>query len=176
MKLERIVLLFSGLVILGSSLLPYFDLGSHFTESESSSLAFTGVEIVQTVLNQFDVLAFDKGEGLMNFLADKWNQAEGFEGLGLVVGLILVLGAPLWFGLHALGYVFRALRGRQYSHGIFFSLLFLGFGWLIFWLWGSVLEVDANFFYSTRIGFWVGFGGMILAAFSLFFENSSRKK
>ena len=176
MKLERIVLLFSGLVILGSSVLPYFNLGSQFTEAGTSPLELTGVEIVQTILNQFGVQSFEKGEGLINFLADKWAQAEGFEGLGLVAGLILILGAPIWFGLHALGYVFRALRGRQYSHGIFFSLLFLGFGWLIFWLWGSVLEVDTNFFYSTRIGFWVGFGGMVLAAFSLFFENSGRKK
>ncbi len=175
MRLERIVLLLSGLVILGSFVLPYFELDSQFVNSENSSLELTGVDVVQTILNQFGVQSFDKGEGLMSFIQDKWNAAEGFEGLGLVAGLLLVLGAPIWFGLHSLGYMVRGLRGRQYSHGIFFSILFLGFGWLIFWLWGNVLEDSSTFFQSTRIGFWTGFGGMLLAAFSLFFENMSRK-
>ncbi|MEM6631290.1 MAG: hypothetical protein AAF694_16525 [Bacteroidota bacterium] len=174
MKLERIVLLLGGLTILGSFILPYFELDSSLTTGDSS-LTLTGVDIFQTILNQFGAMDFPGGVPLIEFAAEKWNTAEGFEGLGLVAGLLAVMGIPLWFGSHALGYIFRALRGRQYSHGIFFSLLFLGFAWLMFYLWGGALGTSLNFFHMARIGFWVGFGGMLLAAFSLFFENAARK-
>jgi len=170
MKLEQIILTISGIAILAALFLPFIALPASMT-GEEQSLQLTGLGFVQTLLDQFDLTSYDDGEALMGMVSEKWEQAEDFRGLGLVIGLLLVLAGPVWFGLHALGYILRGLRGKQYGRGIFFAILFLVFSWLVFWLWGNATGIALNFFNQALMGFWIGFGGMILAAFSLFFEK-----
>ena len=105
-----------------------------------------------------------------------WNSAQNFQGLALVVGLIFILSGPIWFGFHGLGYVIRGLRGKQYGRGIFFTLFFMGIGWLVFYLMGKEFEESMGFFQLVGPGFWVAFGGMLVAAFSLLFERPGGKK
>ncbi len=170
MKFEQIVLTLSGIAILAALFLPYIELSASIT-GEEQALQLTGVGFVQALLDQFGVISHDGGEALMDIVAEKWGQAEDFRGLGLVIGLLLVLAGPVWFGLYALGYILRGLQGKQYGRGIFFAMVFLGFSWLIFWLWGNATGISLNFFHQALWGFWIGFGGMILAALSLFFEK-----
>lgn len=172
MRFEQIALLLGGLAIIGACFLPFIELSGEMLGPGANSTKVSGMSVVQAILDKTGVQSYSEGQDLMNFFQSKWSDPNtSIQQKGLLGGIWIILFGPLFFALHALGYIFKGLRGKQYSRGIFFTLLFVGLGWLIFWLFGKEDGQSYNFFSTVQTGFWVAIGGMLLAAFSLFFEK-----
>ena len=168
MTLERIVLIFAGLLGLAAFFFPFLHLPEEATISEISGINYVKYTI--------DGLQAEDGGLIREFIGDLqilWNDAvsiNGYIGFGLM--LFMLLG-PFFFVLYSLGHLFRGLRGKQYRRGIFFSVIFMGVGWLTFYLLSFDLEIKVNFFRMAGIGFWMAFAALILAGISLFFEKGT---
>jgi hypothetical protein len=159
-------------VVIGASFLPYLSL----EVAGQDVVQLSGYSMVETLLSKFEIIQ----EGIDSRWADMlWNSwmenADGTAKAG-VAGFLLVMAGPFIFTLYALGYVFRGLAGKQYKRGIFFTLLFLGASWAIFYFLSKpTFGFEMSFFKAAGPGFWVAFGGMLAAAFSLFFERGGKK-
>lgn len=173
MNLERIVLTLSGLAIVAAFFLPYMHIRLEVAEGVSiGEVTVSGLSIVQTGLDAAGVLPDASAKTLVDFLGKAWNGTENMQEIGLVTGLMFVMAGPFIFLLYSLGYLFRGLAGRQYKRGIFFTIAYTGIAWLVCWLLGRELEMSLNFFRMAGLGFWLAFGGMFAAAFSLFFAKN----
>ena len=75
---------------------------------------------------------------------------------------------PFFFALYGLSYGFKALRGKSYKQGVIFTILFTAGSWVFFYFIGPELGTlwGKNFFSFASWGFWLGFAGMWVAAFS----------
>ena len=113
-------------------------------------------------------------------MGELWSNTADGKDLALVVGFILVMSGPLYFLSYSIGYLIRGLRGKQYQRGIFFTIVYIGVAWLVFYLLGQQnsgklfgLEtgIPFNFFKMAGIGCWLAIGSMVAAAFSLFFAK-----
>ncbi len=171
MKLEPLLLTLGGILVIVAFFFPFLIIPTEILSVNGNEVHTSGLTLCQEVLGHFEVIEKPAGEGIIPAIIDKWNNATDWKELGLVVGLLFIMGGPIWFGLHSIGYIWKGFRGKQYGRGIFFAILFLGFSWTIIWLWGNSMGLSLNFFQLVQPGFWMGCAGMILAAFSLFFEQ-----
>lgn len=188
MKLEQFVLTLGGIAIIVAFFLPYLTLNlnpiawdgvkTEIKLNDEKSIKIDGLDglnrevqvsgysMTQTALNKADVIQEGIDNGWMDWIWNAWKENASGNAQLKVAGLAFVLAGPFIFLFYALFYVIKGLAGRQYKRGVFFTLLFLGASWAIFkYLLGF------NFFEMAGLGFWVAFGGMLAAAFSLFFER-----
>ncbi len=170
MRLEQIILTLAGIAIIAALFLPYLTL----QVAGQEVMTISGVSIAQSGLEKAEVIADLPGDSLVDFLWDTFNETTTTKERMSVIGLIFICLGPIIFALYALGYIFRGLRGKQYKRGIFFTLLFTAAAWLIFKFLGAQLGTEFSFFSMAGPGFWVAFGGMLAAAFSVFFERGAR--
>ena len=173
MRFEQIVLILAGLAIICSFFLPAFNIPGELLDRDRD-LSISGYQFAQSILDNFDVIEYDGGKPLEKFVGEMWGSMNDFKDMGLAIGLMFILGLPVYFVLYGLGYMIRGLRGKQYGKGIFFTILTMGAGYLVFRLIGMDQGVSMNFFKVVDLGYWVAFGGMIVAAFSLFFEKKAK--
>ena len=166
MKLERLVLLMAALAIFAAFFLPYMSLNTPMGTAEVS-----GISMVQSGLEMADVMEKPGGDTLLEFIGDYWAKAADFKDLGALIAILLTCLGPVFFGLYALGYLYRALAGKSYKRGIFFTLLFTAFSWAVFYFVGKNYGIELSFFSMAGPGYWVGAGGMLAAALSLFFSK-----
>lgn len=176
MRFEQFILILAALAIFAGFFLPTVSLPGELVDKGGETISVSGWNLAQSALDQLDVMpqGSEDGTALQAFLEDQWQQMEDFQGMGIIVGFLFVLCLPVFFVLHAVGYLFRGLAGKQYGRGIFFALLTMGLAWVAFRLMGNMVGTPLNFFRTADLGYWLGFGGMIGAAFSLFFESKSR--
>ncbi|MDP5170702.1 MAG: hypothetical protein NWR72_10690 [Bacteroidia bacterium] len=172
MKLEKIVLLIGGLACVGAFFLPFITVASQ---------PISGYTEVMTTLDYFDVVEYKNSEWAIDLFKNGFGNFADLKGYGLLAMLVVVLLGPLIFGLYGLSYIIKALAKRQYKRGVFVNLLFMGFAWLTFYLiqeqntvnvLGMEIGATLNFFKMAGIGYWLAFGGMMAAAFSLFFGKT----
>jgi hypothetical protein len=190
MKLEQFVLTLGGIAIIVAFLLPYVTLNLNPTAWDvipseikindteikidnisalDSEVEVSGLSMTQSLLNKADVIEEGIDNGWLDWIWNAWQENASSNTQLKVAGLLFVLAGPFLFLLYALGYLFRGLTGKQYKRGVFTTLLFLGASWAIF-----KFLLGFNFFEMAGPGFWVAFGGMLLAAFSLFFERGKK--
>lgn len=186
MKLEQFVLTLGGIAIIVAFLLPYMTLNlnplaweGNITEQVkiegldalNRKVEVSGLSMTETILNKAEVIEEGIDNGWVDWLWNAWTENASSNSQLKVAGLLFVLAGPFIFLFFALGYLFRGITGKQYKRGIFFTLVFLGASWAIF-----KFLLGFSFFEMAGLGFWVAFGGMLLAAFSLFFERGGKKK
>ncbi|RMG29465.1 MAG: hypothetical protein D6730_03915 [Bacteroidetes bacterium] len=163
---ERTLLSISGLAGIAAFFLPFFRAGRFF-----SDIALSGFSFVQAGLDAGGVGAYPaQKQAFMTFL-ESWQQAS-MLGMLKYAALAFVWLGPVFFVLYSLGHFFRGLAGRHYKRGIFFALLYMGAGYLVFRFLGPEMGLEYGFFDAVGPGFWVGFTAIIVAAFSAFFEKS----
>ena len=176
MKLDRTVLILSGLTGVAAFFLPFIN-HDYLLGGE---MAASGYNYVMTSLDASGTLSFEEGRNIWSLFQEYIQSAGSPADYAAIAGTLFTLAGPLIFLIFSLGYIFRALRGKQYRNGIFLSLLFLGIAWASFHFLGTspaqTLFPDApegtlNFFGMAGLGFWLAFGSMIAAAFSLFFAK-----
>ncbi len=178
MKLEKIVLILSGFAIIAAFFLPYLTLEVKPTilgqeiplENAQAQIQVSGFSMTQTVLNKTDVIKEGVDNGWADWLWNSWKENASENAQLKVAGLLFLLAGPFIFLIYALGYIIRGLAGKQYKHGVFTNLLYLAASWAI-----CKFLLDLNFFSMAGLGYWVAFGGMMAAAFSLFFERGVKK-
>ncbi|MEL6673974.1 MAG: hypothetical protein AAFR61_17355 [Bacteroidota bacterium] len=177
MKLDRIFLILSGLLCVAAAFFPFF----HSSYLLDGHMSPSGYNYVMATLGQFGVVSFEQGTSLPDMIWNLFNSASQPMDYLMLAGLGLVLAGPVIFALYGLGYILRGLRGKQYRNGIFFAILFLGLSWatlyflspeMVSTLFGGDRDTPINFFGLAGLGYWMGFGGMIAAAFSLFFAKN----
>jgi hypothetical protein len=163
---ERLMLILSGLIGIGSFFLPYF-----FFKGLLTDFGISGYNLVEAGLSVTDVMASDGGKKLWDAITLLWENTASFKDMMAFAAILLILLTPVYFGFHFLAYLIRGLFGRHYKRGIFFALIHMGLCWLVLYLIGKDNGADLNFFRMAGVGYWIGFGAMILAAFSSFFEK-----
>ncbi len=171
MKLEKVVLFLGGAACLAAFFLPYLTFAGQ---------SVSGLSLVMASLDAAGVVDQPGGSTVVDGLLQVFNQFNSVKDYALLAMLVVVLFGPFMFAIFGLFYVVKSMIGKQYQRGIFLNLLYLGFSWLTFFLIAkySSLQVihmlgdSLSFFQIAGPGFWVGFGGMILAAFSLFFGKT----
>ena len=177
MKLDRIVLILSGLAGIAAFFLPFIN-QDYLLGGE---MAASGYNYVMTSLDASGTLEFEEGRNTWNLVWDFIKSAGSPADYAAIAGTLFTLAGPFLFLLFSFGYIIRGLRGKQYRNGIFLSLLFLGIAWASFYFLGAspaqtlftdALETPLNFFSMAGLGFWLAFGSMITAAFSLFFAKN----
>ncbi len=173
MKLEKIILFLGGAACIGAFFLPYLTFPPNLTVS--------GYSETMLILDYLDVVEDKKADILVDSFSTFYESFAGPKGKGILTMLVVVLLGPFFFAIFGLSYVIKALFGKQYKRGIFLNLLFMGFAWVTIYMINQEmtfnvlgLEVGTNlqFFRMAGLGYWLGFGGMILAAFSLFFGKT----
>lgn len=184
MNLERFVLFLGGALCIAAFFFPFVVLtikpavevqGLSVEVSQTVSVPVSGFEMVRAGID-----IWQQKESLSEYpgLSEAWAEAQkllGAKQWGLLAGIGLVLLGPVLFGLYGLMYVLRSLFKRQYNNGIFPLLIYTGACWAFFFFAGKSLWVGNNFFSMAGLGYWLALGGMLAAAFSLFFEKSSAK-
>lgn len=171
MKLEKVVLFLGGAACLAAFFLPYLTFAGQ---------SVSGLSMVMATLDASGVVDQPGASTLLDGLLQIFGQFSSPKDYALLGMLAIVLFGPFMFAIFGLFYLVKSLIGKQYQRGIFLNLLFLGFAWLTFFLIGkySSLQIiqllgdSLSFFQMAGPGFWVGFGGMILSAFSLFFGKT----
>lgn len=192
MKLEQFVLTLGGIAIVVAFFLPYLTLNLNptawdgITQTEikldddhkikiegidalDRKVAISGLSMTETALRKADLIEEGIDTGWMDWIWNAWTENATSNSQMKVAGLAFVLLGPFIFLLYALGYLFKGITGKQYKRGVFSTLLFLGASWAIF-----RFLLGFNFFDMAGLGFWVAFGGMLTAAFSLFFERGKK--
>lgn len=177
MKLDRIFLLLAALGGLGSIFLPFFN-SDYLLDKQMEVSAYNYGQVIAHETGNMD---YPESTGFWN---GTWNLSKSITtpaDYATVGGVLYVLALPVLFIFFFLSYLFKALRGKQYSNGIFITLLSLGIAWAAFYflspasahaLFGVETEGSLNFFAIAGPGFWLAFGSMIAAAFSLFFAKN----
>lgn len=179
MKLEKILLTLGGLAGITAFFLPYLTFSKSILGLEVLNASMSGYSLSRSLLDAFGILGYEGSQTAWKVLQEVMQTANGTEGYLSLAGLIFVFAGPFLFLAYSLGYFFRGLMGRQYKHGIFFTLIYAGLSWLTFYListtqtttqlMGLDVGVKLEFFSMAGVGFWVAVGGMLVAAFSLFF-------
>lgn len=177
MKLDRIFLLLAAFAGLGSLFLPFFN-NDYLLDQKMQVSAYN---YGQVIADATGAIPYEESNGFWN---STWNLTKSIQeplDYATVGGVFLVLALPVIFLLFFLGYIIKALRGKQYANGIFLTLLSLGIAWASFHflsptsaqaLFGTEIETPLNFFSIAGTGFWLAFGSMVAAAFSLFFSKN----
>ncbi|MDW3647662.1 MAG: hypothetical protein R8P61_11390 [Bacteroidia bacterium] len=177
MKLDRIFLFIAALAGLGSLFLPFFN-NDYLLDSQMQVSAYNYGQVAANATGTYE---YAESNGFWNAT---WNLTKSInqpQDYATVAGAFFTLALPAIFLLFFLGYMLKALRGKQYSNGIFLTLLSLGIAWASFYfmsaesaqaLFGPDVETPLNFFGMAGIGFWAAFGSMLAAAFSLFFAKN----
>lgn len=180
MKLDRIVLVLAGLGGIAAFFLPFFHFKASVLGLNVADFNMSGFDYVAALLNNFDVISYPEGKKILRFVGELWSNTSDGQDLALMIGFLLILSGPIYFLTYSLGYVIQGIRGKQYQKGIFFTIIYVGVAWLVFYLMGQQnsgqlfgLEtgIPFNFFKMAGIGCWVAIGSMLAAAFSLFFAK-----
>ena len=180
MKKDRVVLLIAGLLGIVAFFLPYFTFEKSFLGVQVVNKSMSGYTYVRTVLDMLEIYSYDGGKVVVQLIEDLWNSAAGAKDYLLASGAAFVLTGPLIFLIFSISYVIKALKGKTYSRGIFFTLIYAGIAWLVFFfisrdntteVLGQQIGIKLEFFKMASAGFWLAFSGMVLAALSLFFAK-----
>ncbi|GAB4422556.1 MAG: hypothetical protein OHK0039_38650 [Bacteroidia bacterium] len=181
MKLEQTILTLAGVAGIAAAFLPFVHYEPQMLGVQLGETQVSGYTFVRALLDEFGVLPFEEGRVAMEAFQQGWSHAGGIKGYAQLSGLVLILAAPLIFVLYSIGYVVRGLAGKQYKRGIWFNLVFPGLAWaILYWIskdhsvtiLNQEIGLKLNFFSMAGLGYWVAFGAMMAAAFSLFFEKS----
>lgn len=173
MNLERILLFLAGAALIAASFLPFFVIDINILQIKISQLVLNTDQYVRTGLDAFDVIEHDGASKLIKALGDAWQNTAEWQDYVALGGLVAVLLGPIYYLLYGIGYVFRALAGKQFKRGIFFNLIYLGasFG-ILYWIsTNNYLNLNFGFFDIANVGFWVSFGAIWVAGFSLLFAK-----
>jgi len=182
MRVEQIILLLAGLLILGSFFLPFLS----YDVPGVGQTTLSGYTLTRTLLDEADVLEYEDKKLTSEMFQKLFEEAGNWKDYLAIGGMAFVFLGPIFYLLFGLGYAFRAFIGKSYKRGIWFNFLFLGLAWLAFWWTGQVLtekvsfvkkffdtEISLSFFEVAGLGFWLSFAAIIIAGFSLIFEKQS---
>lgn len=164
---ERILLTLSGLAGIVAFFLPFLQFNNFIKD-----ITFGGMTYAKAGLDLADLGSYPLQREFFAIFLENWQQASLMGTLKHAVMAFVLLG-PVFFLLHSVGHFFRGLVGSHYKRGIFFALLYMGVSWLTFTYMGSEFNLKMSFFNSVGLGFWMGFGAIVLAALSAFFDTSN---
>lgn len=168
--IERTLLTLSGLTGIVAFFLPFL----HFKKF-ILSITFSGMTYVKAGLDLAELDKYPIQREFFQVFLESWQQAS-MLGMLKHAALAFVLLGPVFFVLHSIGHFFRGLAGGHYQRGIFFVLFYMGVSWAIFHFIGEDYNLAINFFNAVGIGYWLGFGAIVVAALSAFFDNSNSSK
>lgn len=176
MRTEQLLLIIAGLAGIAAFFFPFI----HFPDitilgAELRDMTISGHGLIMGILDRFDLVQSASGSHIIGNILDLWQSSTSIQQYLVFIGIMLFVIGPLIFLLYCLGYLFRGLRGKSYKRGIFTALLYMGLGWLAFYLAGSEDGLALNFFNQVGIGFWIAWGAVVLAALSVFFEKNTSK-
>lgn len=181
MKKDRVVLLVAGLMGIGAFFLPYLTFEKSFLGVQVINKSMSGYTYIRTVLDMADIYSYEGGKVVVQLVKDLWNSAAGAGDYLLALGAVFVLTGPVIFLVFSIIYVIKALMNKPYSRGIFFTLIYTGIAWGVFYfisrdntteVLGREIGIKLEFFKMASAGFWLAFSGMILAALSLFLTKA----
>lgn len=166
--IERFLLTISGLTGIVAFFLPFL----HFKKF-ILNIQFGGMTYVKAALDLAGQGKHPIQKEFFEVFLESWQQAS-LTGMFKHAALAFILMGPVLFLIHSIGHFFRGLAGKQYQRGIFFALFYMLFSWLIFKYTGAEYDLALNFFKAVGMGFWLGFGAIVVAALSVFFEKTSK--
>ncbi|MEO0897071.1 MAG: hypothetical protein AAFY71_11775 [Bacteroidota bacterium] len=184
MRLEQILLLLAGLVLVACFFLTFLNWEPKLMGMKVGETQYSGYAMTRTLLDEAEILEYEDTKLTSNMITELVEEANTWQDYSAIAGIVFVLLGPLFYLLLGLGYIVRAFRGKSYKRGIWFNLIFLGAGWGAFW-WASKVvtdkaafvknalntSIDVSFFEVASIGFWLAFAAVFVAGFSLIFEK-----
>ena len=182
MKLEHIVLALGGILGITGFFFPYLHLDTAEIGLQMGEVSMSGYSYVRCFLDNFGLYEFDGDYRWLRFSVDLWAEANDPLGLGKAIALTFIQSLPIMMLLYSLGHFFRGITGKQYKRGIIINLLLMGLAWGTFYLismdgsysfLGETASETLNFFKIAGLGYWLSFGGILLAGLSLFFERKA---
>ena len=180
MRIEQVLLLFAGLLIVAAFFLPF--LQYEFPGIGKTELS--GYTLTRTIVDEAGGPEYEHKKLTVEFFQEMFKREATWKEYLSLAGMAFVMLGPFFYLLLGLGYVVKGFIGRSYKRGIWFNFLFVGLAWAAFWWTGQVLtdkvsfikdifnkEIQVSFFEAAGMGFWICFGAVILAGLSLIFEK-----
>jgi hypothetical protein len=147
---SRIMLAICALVGLYAFLIPFFEI---FVKGHKTLIS--GLDVVQAGLNKTGFWNYGGGEKVVSYITEMLSSFHGPEKIFKLGGILLVTAGPAIFGLMFLMYLLSALRGRRYTSGFTFSIVYTVMSGVIFFVAGMEIGVKIIIFEHLASGYWI---------------------
>ncbi len=147
---SRILLAVCALIGLYAFMIPFFEI---YVKGHKTLIS--GFQVVKAGLNKTGFWNYSSGNEVISFITDMLSSFHGPEKIFKLGGVLLVTVGPAIFGLMFFMYFLSALRGKRYTSGFTFSIVYTVMSGVIFFVAGMEIGVKIIIFEHLASGYWI---------------------